>query len=166
MIEYTLPYFGSLQTENLEENYYVNVEFNGDKIKLDLNFVTRTIDGSTLDKIKNFIDNIDKFNNLNHAIILSDYNDENGETVKFYLEHHLAEVPKDALSKLINFEDTTTAPVQQLLTKLKLVRLGLYPQSGGCFAVFDYSIGNQITDYLVVLKTDEDGKLDYMTMES
>jgi len=52
------------------------------------------------------------------------------------------------------------------LTKLKLIRVGLYPTSEDNFAIFDYSIGEEITDYLVVINTDENGQLDYMTMES
>ncbi len=102
----------------------------------------------------------------NKTYILNDYNDEDGDTVKFYLEHHLEEVGKDELSNLINFEDATIEPEKQLLKKLKLVRVGLYPESKDDFAVFDYSIGERITNYLVVINTDEKGQLDYMTMES
>ncbi|MBK8496483.1 MAG: DUF2004 domain-containing protein [Chitinophagaceae bacterium] len=32
--------------------------------------------------------------------------------------------------------------------------------------MFDYSIGQEITNYLIVINTDENGNLDYMTMES
>jgi hypothetical protein len=119
-----------------------------------------------MDKVKNFIENVDKFDKLNKTYILNDYNDEDGDTVKFYLEHHLEEVGKDKLSTLINFDDTTTEPEQQLLTKLKLVRVGLYPHDEENFAIFDYSIGEEITNYLVVIYTNENGELDYMTMES
>ena len=166
MAEYTLPHFGNLPTENLEEYYDVDIEFNGNQIQIDLNFETKTIDTLTMDKVKNFIENIDKFDKLNKTYILNDYNDEDGDTVKFYLEHHLEEVGKDELSTLINFDDSKTEPEQQLLTKLKLVRVGLYPTSEDNFAIFDYSIGEEITNYLVVINTDENGELDYMTMES
>jgi hypothetical protein len=169
MAEYTLPHFGNLPTENLEEYYDVDIEFNGNEIQIDLNFENKTIDTLTVDTVKNFIENVENvenFDNLNKTYILNDYNDEDGDTVKFYLEHHLEEVGKDELSKLINFDDTTTEPEQQLLTKLKLVRVGLYPESEDNFAIFDYSIGQEITNYLVVINTDEKGELDYMTMES
>ena len=53
-----------------------------------------------------------------------------------------------------------------LLKKLHLVRVGLYPDSEEQFAIFDYSIGKDLTNYLVVINTDENGNLDYMTMES
>lgn len=166
MKEYTLPHFGQLSTENLEEYYNVNIDFNGNEIRVDLNFENKNIDTPQLDKVKNFLENIDKFDKLNKTYILDDYNDEEGETVKFYLEHHLEEVGKDELSTLINFDDSATQPEQQLLTKLELVRVGLYPDNEDNFAILDYSIGQDLTNYLVVINTDENGQLDYMAMES
>jgi hypothetical protein len=44
--------------------------------------------------------------------------------------------------------------------------VGIYPDSEARFAVFDYSLGRNITDDLVVICTDENGNLDYITMES
>lgn len=166
MAEYTLPHFGNLSTENLKDYYDIDIDFNGTQIQIDLNFENDTIDTLTMDKIKNFIENIDKFDKLNKNYILNDYNDEDGETVKLYLEHHLEEVGKEELSTLINFDDTITEPEKQLLEKLKLVRVGIYPHDEENFAIFDYSIGREITQYLVVINTDENGELEYMTMES
>lgn len=166
MKEYTLPHFGNLATENLDEYYDVNIEFDGDEIEIDLNFENKTIDTITMDKVKNFIENIEKHNKLNHTYIVNDYNDEDGDTVRSYLEYHLEEVEKEELSDLINFDDKTTEPELQLLKNLKLVRIGLYPDNEDNFAIFDYSIGVEITDYVVVVNTDENGKLDYMAMES
>ncbi|WP_426473825.1 DUF2004 domain-containing protein [Chryseobacterium balustinum] len=166
MKEYTLPHFGNLATENLEEYYDVSIEFDGDEIEIDLNFENKTIDTIAMDKVKNFIENIEKYNKLNHTYILNDYNDEDGDTVRSYLEYHLKVVEKDALSDLINFDDKTTEPDLQLLKNLKLVRIGLYPNNEDNFAIFDYSIGIEITDYVVVLNTDENGQLDHMAMES
>ncbi|MEO8236561.1 MAG: DUF2004 domain-containing protein [Flavobacterium sp.] len=166
MAEYTLPHFGKLSIENLEEYYNVDIEFNGNEIQIDLNFEDKTIGTSTMDKVKNFIQNIDKFDTLNKTYIHNDYRDEDGDTVKFYLEHHLEEISEEEISLLINFDDISKEPEQQLLTKLKLVRVGLYPHDEDNFAIFDYTIGRELTDYLVVIKTDENGQLDYMTMES
>lgn len=116
--------------------------------------------------MKNVIENIEKYNKLNKTYILNDYNDEDGDTVKSYLEHHLEEVEKEELSNLINFDDKTIKPELQLLKNLKLVRVGIYPDHEDNFAIFDYSIGVEITNYLVVINTDEHGQLDYMAMES
>ncbi len=150
----------------MEEYYDVNIELDGNEIQIDLNFENKTIDTITMDKVKKFIENIEKCDKLNKTYILNDYNDEDGDTVRSYLEHHLEEVEKEELSNLINFDDKTTEPELQLLKKLKLVRVGLYPDNEDNFAIFDYSIGEEITNYLVVINIDENGQLDYMTMES
>lgn len=42
----------------------------------------------------------------------------------------------------------------------------MYPDSDENFAVFDYSLGESFTNYLVVVNLDRKGKLDYVTMES
>ncbi|MFZ4930397.1 DUF2004 domain-containing protein [Chryseobacterium sp. Mn2064] len=166
MPEYILPHFGTLSTDNLEEYYNINIECNGKEIQIDLNFEDNNITTTQLDKVKSYLENLEKFDKLNKAYIVEDYHDEDGDTVRFYLEHHLEEVEKEELSTLINFEDKNTQPDQQLLTKLELVRVGIYPDSEDHFAISDYSIGKDVTDYLVVINTDENGQLDYMAMES
>ncbi|SDJ57363.1 DUF2004 domain-containing protein [Chryseobacterium jejuense] len=166
MAKYTLPYFGQLSTDNIEEYYDVTINFNGNEVQIDLNFENENTDAAKLDQIKNYLENIEPFNKLAKSYILEDYHNEEGDTVKSYLEHHLEEVEQDELSTLINFDDSTTEPEQQLLTKLELVRIGLYPDNEDGFAILDYSIGKEITDYLVVINTDQNGQLDYMSMES
>lgn len=166
MAGYTLPYFGNLPIGNLEEYYEVDIELNGNNIQIDLNFEHEIVDTLILNKVKNFITNLGEFDKLNELYILNGYNDDDGDTVKFYLEHHLEEVDKEELTKLVNFDETIIEPELQLLSKLKLVRVGLYPDNENNFATFDYSIGKDITDQLVVVNTDENGQLEYITMES
>lgn len=166
MAEYLLPYFGQLSTDNVEEYYDVNIDFNGNEIQVDLNFESKNTDAAKLDQVKNYLENIETYNKLAKSYLLEDYHNEEGDTVKFYLEHHLEEVEQDELSTLINFDDVTVEPEQQLLTKLELVRIGLYPDNEEGFAILDYSIGKEITNYLVVINTDQNGQLDYMAMES
>lgn len=166
MAEYTLPYFGQISTDNIEEYYDVNIDFNGREIQIDLNFESETTNGEKLNQIKNYLENIEVYNRLAKNYILEDYHNEEGDTIKFYVEHHLEEVEEDELSTIINFDDSTVEPEQQLLTKLELVRIGLYPDNEEGFAILDYSIGKEITNYLVVINTDQNGQLDYMAMES
>ncbi|MFM2375108.1 MAG: hypothetical protein RLZZ165_205 [Bacteroidota bacterium] len=169
MTQYTLPYFGALPTDHLESYYEIRAELGGKEIRIDLNFENQTIETATMDKVKLLIEGIERLDAQNKIYILKDYKDENGDTVKTYLEHHLEEVDPEELSELIDLEDPTTSPEEQLLTKLHLVRVGLYPDGAHGsenFAVFDYSIGKEITDYLVVINTDENGEPEEITMES
>lgn len=166
MANYTLPHFGQLDLTNLDEFYNVNMEFNGQEIQIDLNFENKSINTKSLDMAKTFIENITDFDKKNKKYIEQDYADEDSDTVKTYVEHHLEEIDKAELIGLVDFENKKMSPEQQLVKALRLVRLGLYPDSEDQFAIFDYSIGQELTQYLVVINTDQNGKLDYMTMES
>ena len=53
----------------------------------------------------------------------------------------------------------------KLLNKLHLIRVGIYPE-GEEFAVFDYTVNPDLTNFVIAVNTDENGNLDYITMES
>lgn len=161
-----LPYFGHIDPSALEEYYDAEVPYNDTEIIVDLNFETGTIDPARLDLVKNFIDNIRIHDINNKKLIAADYDDEQGDTVKEYIEHHLEELGEEELAGLVDVNAKAADKEKQMLQKLNLVRVGLYPDSADQFAIFDYSIGEDITNYLVVLFTDENGNLDYMTLES
>lgn len=166
MAQYTLPHFGQLDTSNLEEYYDVDITLNGHDFQIDLNFENKTIDAQRLDKVKEFIEKIAELDTKNKTYIDEDYNDEEADTVKTYVQHHLEEIDREALTALVDFDNKTVDPEKQLVKQLHLVRMGLYPDSEDQFAIFDYSIGAELTNYLVVINTDEEGNLEYMTMES
>jgi hypothetical protein len=166
MANFNLPHFGLIDPNDLEEYYSVKITFGSRQIEIDLNFENKTIDVKTLATVQHFIDNIRIFDINNKDFIAADYNNKDGETAKFYLQHHLEELGTAELSALLPAGSKKPDHEKLLLQKLHLVRVGIYPDSADQFAVFDYSIGKDITNYLVVLVTDENGNLDYMTMES
>ena len=166
MANFKLPHFGILDTAALDEYYDVIIDFNGTPIQLDLNFGTKTIDPKKLEMVQHFIDNIRIYDLNNKGYINDDYTDEDGDTVKFYLQHHLEELGTEELATLIGPGTKSADYEKQLLKKLHLVRVGIYPEGEDQFAIFDYSLGQDLTNYLVVIFTDENGNLDYITMES
>lgn len=164
MSTYNLPPFGELDTQSLDSYYDVDIDFEGRTIQLDLNFEEDKIGTDRLDMVKSFLAGLSEFNKKNLAAIREDFGD--GDTVEEYIEHHLAELAAEDLAVLVDRNNKKASPQQQLLTKLQLVRVGLYPGSEEQFATFDYSIGQELTNYLVVIFTNEKGEMDYMTMES
>ena len=166
MATFILPHFGPLDSADLEEYYDVDIPFNNTTIQIDLNFDGKTIDPEKLETVKHFIDNIRIHDINNKKHIANDYNDENADTVQFYVQHHLEELGTAELAALLPRGSKPADHKKLLLQKLHLVRVGIYPGSASKFATFDYSIGREITDQLVVLCTDENGNLDYITMES
>ncbi|MEI9958972.1 MAG: DUF2004 domain-containing protein [Ferruginibacter sp.] len=166
MANFKLPFFGTIDSEVLEEYYDVETDFNGTSIQIDLNFGTKSIDIKKLESVKNFIENIRIHDINNKKIIATDYEDEDCDTVKVYVEHHLEELGEDELADLIGSNSKSEDHEKLLLKKLHLVRVGIFPEGEDQFATFDYSIGQDITDQLVVIDTDENGNLVYITMEN
>ncbi len=166
MAKYILPHFGQIDSEKLDEYYDVSINFHDSEIQIDLNFGSSAIDTNRLDIAKRFIEQIADFDFKNKKYIEQDFKDNNSDTVREYIDHHLEELGEDELSELIDPTKKKISKQEQMLKKLTLVRMGLYPDSDDQFAIFDYSIGQEITQYLVILFVDEFGNLDYITMES
>lgn len=161
-----LPYFGTLDPASLEAYYDAEIGYNNTAVQIDLNFDSTSIDTARLELVKHFIDNIRIHDLNNKKHIQQDFDDEDADTVRTYIEHHLEELASDDLEELTGPGTKSADLPGALLNKLHLVRVGLYPDTDEQFATFDYSIGTELTNYLVVLFTDENGNLDYMTMES
>ncbi|MEO5944853.1 MAG: DUF2004 domain-containing protein [Ferruginibacter sp.] len=166
MANFKLSHFGVLDSVALDEYYEVDIDFNNKRIQLDLNFENKAIELERLEMAHRFIENIRIHDLNNKKYIEQDFADEDGDTVGEYLEHHIEELATDELNQLIGYNTKTVDQSKLLLKKLYLTRVGLYPDSKEQFAIFDYTIGPELTDYLVVINTDENGNLDYITMES
>ena len=166
MANYSLPHFVDIDANNLEEYYDVDIEFNGQEIQIDLNFESKNIDTKRLEIAKRFIDDIPEFDKRNRKYIEQDYENEDCDTVRTYIEHYLEYFDDEELSEFIDFDNKTISPEIQLMKSLRLVRMGLYPDSEENFATFDYSINPDTTDQLVVIFTKSTGEMNYMTMES
>lgn len=166
MAYFNLPHFGAIDTEALKEYYVVEILFDSRQMQVDLHFENKFIDEKKLETVMHFIDNIRIHDINNKRLIEKDFRNSNGDTVLEYANHHLDELGELDLRALIDYKDKSIDHQTQLVKKLHLVRVGLYPDSEKEFAIFDYSIGQDLTNYLVVINTDENGNLDYMTMES
>ncbi len=161
-----LPYFGEIDKNSLDDYYAVSAKLDGVEIRLDLNFDKPKATTKKVEVIKSILENLGKLDIQNKVYISEDFYDENGETVKSYIVHHLNDCDEEELAPLVNSDSNSLSPLIQLLNKIKLHRVGIYPDSGDEFVTFDYAIGKGITQYLIVISTNQDGKLNYITMES
>jgi len=178
MTDYLLPPFGQINLSSVNEYYEAEIESEGKQIRLDLNLAKTAIKEDAMDTIRHFIENINNFDITNKSYIDKDYNDENGDTVKEYIDFHIEELGEDKLAQLIDYDNKEITPEKQLLKKLTLERVGLYPDGKydtQYFAVFDYTFeGNvysidgrrTITDQIIAVKTDNRGNLDHLAWES
>lgn len=167
---YDFPYFGEININNLEGYYSSNFEMNNNTIRTDLNFENKKIEKYEIAQIESFLKNVDNFEHTNKVFIEKNFNEESGEALE-YINFYLDEFDDNELSKLIDLDNQNIPKNIQLLKKLKLIRIGLYPDGKfgtDYFATFDYSIDidGEPCNQLLVVNTDEKGNLHNITWES
>lgn len=165
-MSYELPYFGQVDLTNLEDDYHVVSEISKRDIRLDLNFKNKIIAPLRADSIKAFLQNIGTLDKQNKVIIEDDFKKE-GE-VSNYINFYLEELEEEELIRVAGVGEGLAV---RLLNKLKLIRVGCYPDNKygtAYFGVFDYSIDidGEPCEQLLVIKTDEHGNLMEVTRES
>lgn len=168
-MSYELPYFGQIDLTNLEDDYRVVSEISKNDIRLDLNFKKKIIAPLKADSIKSFLQNIAQLDKQNKVIIEDDFKKE-GEALN-YINFYLDELEEEELIRAAGAGEGETALAVRLLNKLKLIRVGCYPDNKygtAYFGVFDYSIDidGEPCEQLLVIKTDEHGNLMEVTWES
>lgn len=165
MSNFTLPHFGSVDPSSLEGFYDTETIIAGNDVRLDLNFSEKTIPLARLTAIKKYLDRLEYHLLKVKKYIYDNYNDEESEDgVRSYFNFHKDEMGEEELiaQLAVNSDDELD---DQLLDKLQLVRVGLYPDSHD-FALFDYSFGEDLTNYIVVVSTNEDAELNSVKVES
>ena len=159
-----LPFFGEIRLNPTRDNEAIT-EINNQKVRLDLNFDSDEIkDIGILSGVKQVLENLAEFDNKAKTEITSDFS-KNG-TVLEYMEHHLSELNEVQISELLKTSDKTLTDKQNLLSKLKLHRIGFYPENVNEIAIFDYTIGKEFTDYLIVVAINKKGEIIDIRTES
>ena len=161
---YRLPYFGNIDLAAPQDYYSVDIVLQGQKIQLDLIFEECISDTVSPEPVKTVLENLYDYAAKAYKTILNEFKTE--ATVKGYLEHHLEGVDKNDLDELLTDADKTLPVEEQLLYKLRLERVGLYPEKENDFAIFDYTIGRKVTNYLIVVKFNNEGSVMVLAMES
>ena len=116
---------------------------------------------TTITKILN---DINEFENIAKKEIENDF--KNGTEVKEYIEHHLEEIDFEYLNLKIDKSDFVNSIENEMLKKIHLHKVSFYPEYDDEHVVFDYTIGKDLTDYLIVVKFNENGELEELVMES
>lgn len=156
--------FGKLDLSELENRYENSIDFEGRKIKIDLNFRDKSIGQDRIELVNIFLNNLGNFHKENGIKIQKDYKKE-GET-KFYAEE-MIEYLEDDDELVLCFPNTDRNVVSEtfVLSKLYLKRVGFYPYDKNDFAVFDYTIHEDM-NYLLVIKYNQKQKISEITVES
>ncbi len=165
----TINPFGEIDINALEECYEAEITVEGnngnDIIELDINFEDeQTDDIESLNAIKMFIDNMDKFVQKTMDILSEDFElAVDDGTARFYLEHHFEVCEKEELLELFA---TLDIDKPLFMSKLALYRVGFYPEDEESFAVFDVQFPRDFTDYLMAVTFDKNGNCLDISLES
>jgi hypothetical protein len=133
------------------------------QVRSDLN-CDEAITTAQLDAVVPFVQHPAEFDALARARMAASRAD--GAAVIEYVEHHLAELPDDVLLRLFGTTVRSALGREQLLPRMRLVRIGLYPAGEYRVALFDYSLDPAETDYVLSVSFDVSGKLASIDMES
>jgi hypothetical protein len=83
-----------------------------------------------------------------------------------YLTHHEEVLPETDRQRLFGTTTPGSANVEAMLSRMVLVRVGLFPEYEDPRVVLDYSIDPTVTDYLLCVSFDAAGKPTAVDMES
>jgi hypothetical protein len=159
-----LPFFNELNSDSLTDYYEATIDFEQATIQLDINFDETTIDPDKLLTVMNYLDELQAIIGIAKKGIFNDF--ENGEDVKEFLTFHIEELDKSDLDSLLKHADKTLSLEQQILSILKLRRIGFYPDDDDEFAILDFVLDKEISQYILVVKINDSKTVDHITMES
>ena len=158
-----ITYFGEVEINSPQEYNEGQIVIDNRQIKLDLNFYDGVPEYDWVAEYENYIKDLEQHKADVEAAIRADY--EDGGDVKEYVDFHLEELDASIIDKVLVGTDASKSKEERLWTALKLKRIGFYPGNEN-YAVWDYTIGREITDLLVVVNTDSTGKINYVTWEN
>ncbi len=163
MNKFSSNYFGEIDLGNIEEYYEAELSLENQVIDLDLNFYKKeTVGIDQLIKVDQFLNDLKKYEEEIRRFIDRDFED-GGISLK-YLESYTDAFEEDELETLIDEESEEKTAEQQLISKLYIRRIGVYPNDNH-FAIFDFHVNHKVSDQILVIIVENDMNY-YITWES
>lgn len=167
MAQFILPTVGTLDFPTATDGYWkFMLELAGRTVRFDVNIDDSEMTESLLDKIKLFIVDAGRFDSIARNAMRIDYADDSEGSSSLYLSHHADEFSDEEREKYFGSKDAKSLGVDQLLKAIHLKRIGLYPDSDDNVAVYDYTIDEDATNYVLGVEFDESGEVLRVSMDS
>lgn len=138
----------------------------GSEVPVDVNVDGDAFTRPMLEEIKVFIADAARFDEISREALEREHDEKPEGTVATYLSHHAEELSEKELAKIFGVDDPDDLTIDHLVDALQLKRIGLYPGSDDLTAVFDYTIDEEATDYILAVEFDRDGEVIGISMDS
>ncbi|WP_396268753.1 DUF2004 domain-containing protein, partial [Ideonella sp.] len=153
MIRFSFPSVGSLDFPNAPDGYWeFPLKFADRDVRLDVNVRDGQISVAMFEKVKPFVVDIARFDSAARSAIRVDFGEDSEGSSSLYLSHHAEEFSDEERAQHFGSRDVNSLGVEELLKAIHLKRIGLYPESDGYVAVFDYTIGEGATHYVLAIE--------------
>ncbi|MFF7947712.1 DUF2004 domain-containing protein [Streptomyces griseorubiginosus] len=149
---------GSVGFDDDENEWRSTLSLAGREIEIDITRDGGLIDAAVLDRLARYVVDLDALDHKARAWMRTNFAEEDS-AVRDYAEFH-----RDDVGAVFGEEGSIDPEV--FLAKLALIRIGFYPDHDDPGIVLDYTVGAELTDYLLVVSFDEDGELQDIAMES
>lgn len=164
MHAFKLPIFRELDLDELDNWYDAEVEVEGSKVSMDMNFDETTAEESQVLPVKTFLEQLSELNQTLRQTISADF--QTGNTTKDFLGRVEEFADKQKLDSLLATADASLSKEEQLLSLLRLKRVGFFPEDAERFAMFDYTIGYEVTDFLLAFTLNAQTAVVELTVEN
>ncbi|MCA9619239.1 MAG: DUF2004 domain-containing protein [Myxococcales bacterium] len=168
MARFQLPLFGTIEFPgDSYGEYLTTVEFAGAEVEIDLNVEGESFPEGAATSLLRRLDDLAALDAATRkAMAESCAAPDEVSWVAEYHKHHLGECSEAELASFFGPESADRS-VEAMIDRLRLVRIGLYPRDPYEPAlVMDYTMGERITDSLIVAKYDNAGELSELVIES
>lgn len=163
-MSYSLPYFGAVDPEELNEYYDLETEFSGQKLTLDLNFDEASIAIQKLDQLSIRLESLPALLEQAWEAVRESF--KHGRDARAYIEQHIDLIDAPELRNGLEKADALLSDAERLFAQVHPIRIGLYPEDEENYFVLDFSLSKVLTNYLIVVVMSVDEKLQYVTLES
>ncbi|MES2575252.1 MAG: DUF2004 domain-containing protein [Bacteroidota bacterium] len=161
--EYISTYFGKIDLKKLEAEYESEIKYKGKPLEISMTFLSEKKQTSIdeLQKIDFYLDNVSQNLNGINRILIDDYKQE--ETVKEYIDFLTEELEEEDLLQVMENHNASLSIEHNILLNINLLRIVFYPdQEDDVFAIFDYTLSQDITDVLLVARLNNDNSLNLL----
>ena len=162
MVKVNIKYFKNVDfnTDYLE----TAIEFQNREIQLDINTDAVLGENNWVKEYEEYISKLEKFKEKIDKEIIEDF--ENDGITKEWVDYHLEELG-EAIEKegLLKECDKKLSIDRQILSVLKLRRIGIYPEYED-YAIWNFILDDEISDQILVIVTDKNGEIVDITWES